>query len=166
MVHPPWRAASVATRRNHARLPSCSTRRICSTHPICTALPSRHYTTLLHVTIIRRYASRPYTSRPYTSLHVTTRPYYTAYYTSLHVTTTRPSTTRPSTKVEHVDGLWKDPCWSTVFCHNELPNDMRNCVLNEPVRMCHGPRDRPSCLKFCIVTSVEPYLKRPREEAP
>ena len=71
--------------------------------------------------------------------------------------------TRIMAKVEHVGGL-KDPCWSTVFCHNELPNDMRNCVLNEPVRMCHGPRDRPSCLKFCIVTSVEPYLKRPRED--
>jgi len=59
--------------------------------------------------------------------------------------------------VEHVDGLWKDPCWSTVFCHNELPNDMRNCVLNKPFR-------DESCLKLCIVTSVEPYLKRPRED--
>ena len=47
--------------------------------------------------------------------------------------------------------------WDTVFCHNELPNDMTKCVLNKPFR-------DESCLKLCIVTSVEPYLKRPRED--
>jgi hypothetical protein len=126
MAHPSCRVASVAIRRNHARLPSCSTRRICSTHPICTALPSRHYTThhvttrpvaTRHATTTRHYTSRRYTSRHYYTsllhvtplLHVTTTRHYASrhYYTSLlhvlHARTTEyytslhVTTTRPGT---------------------------------------------------------------------
>ena len=90
MAHPSCRVASVAIRRNHARLPSCSTRRICSTHPICTALPSRHYTT-------RRVTTRRVTTRHAT----TTRHYYTSLrVTSLHVTSLH-VTTRHYTPVLH-----------------------------------------------------------------
>ena len=60
-------------------------------------------------------------------------------------------------KKDLVGGL-KGPCWNTVFRHNELPRDMCCCVLNMPF---HGEKDRD----LCIVTSVEPYLKRSREEA-
>ena len=60
-------------------------------------------------------------------------------------------------KKDLVVGL-KGPCWTTVFRYNELPNDMTNCVLNKPF---HGENGRD----LCMVTSVEPYLKRSREEA-
>ena len=97
MAHPSCRVASVAIRRNHARLPSCSTRRICSTHPICTALPSRHYTThhvttrpvaTRHATTTRHYyTSLRVTSLHVTSLHVTTRHYTPVLHGILHLIT-------------------------------------------------------------------------------
>ena len=55
-------------------------------------------------------------------------------------------------------GASKRPCWDTVFRYSELPNDMTNCVLNKPFH-------NGSCREITIVTSVEPYLKRSREEA-
>jgi len=128
MAHPSCRVASVAIRRNHARLSSCSTRRICSTHPICTALPSRHYTThhvttrpvaTRHATTTRHYTSRRYTSRHYYTsllhvtplLHVTTTRHYASrhYYTSLllytYYTPVLRNTTLHYTSLLHVPAL-------------------------------------------------------------